>query len=234
MIRHAAVFDRSGRMPRPPRRLLAAELRELMIWRPTLPDPAGLPRGEGRVVLVVPAFLTGDGFTAPMRRFLDACGFRSFGWGLGLNWGPLPSLLAGLRARLLALHRGEAGGARVALVGVSLGGLMARDLAHEEPRAVRHVATLGSPIRLPTASPLAPLFRPLLLLYPDGIDLGRLAAPPPVPSTTIWTRQDGIVAWESCLAREEEGGAVEVAGAHMTLPRNPEALAVLVRRLATD
>jgi pimeloyl-ACP methyl ester carboxylesterase len=233
----AAIFGGGGG-PRPPaRRLLLAELRALAAWRPAPPDPVGLPRGEGRAVLVVPAFLTGDGFTAPLRRFLDRCGFRALGWGLGVNWGPTPGLLAALRARLLELHRAEQGASvgdpRVALVGLSLGGLMARHLAHAEPAAVRHVATLGSPIRLPTASPLAPLFRPLLPLYARGLDLGRLAERPPVPSTAIWTRQDGIVAWESCLPAEEDG-AVEVAGAHMTLARNPAALAAVVRRLAAE
>jgi pimeloyl-ACP methyl ester carboxylesterase len=235
-VDHAAVFDRSGRSAAPPLRFLTAELRALAAWRPVPPDPAGLPHGGGCPVLVVPAFLTGDGFTAPLRRFLDRCGFRSFGWGLGVNWGPTPVLLEGLRARLLALHGAPevaAAGGGVALVGLSLGGLLARDLAHAEPAAVRHVATLGSPVRLPTASPLAPLFRPLLPLYARGLDLGRLAGPPPVPATAIWTRQDGIVAWQSCLPTEE-GSAVEVAGAHVTLARNPEALAVLVRRHAAD
>jgi pimeloyl-ACP methyl ester carboxylesterase len=180
-------------------------------------------------VLVVPAFLTGDGFTAALRGFLARCGFRSFGWGLGLNWGPTPRLLAGLRARLLALRQSE--GVPVALLGHSLGGLLARDLAHAEPDAVRHVVTLGSPIRLPTASPLAPLFRLLLPSYAADLDLARLAAPLPMPTTAVWTRQDGIVDWRSCLPPEQDSG-VEVSGPHMTLARNPAVLAALVRRLA--
>ena len=224
-----AVF---GGVAAPPRRLLVTELRALATWRPPSPDPRSLPRGDGGPVLVLPAFLTADAFTAPLRRFLDACGHRSHGWRLGVNWGPTPALLAGLASRLRRLSD-EAGGAPVALVGVSLGGLLARHLAHAAgPLLVRHVATLGSPLRLPTASPLAPIVRPLLPRYARDVDLARLAAPPPVPATVIWTRDDGIIAPCSCVTDDDAGDRFEVGGAHMVIARNPAALAILARRLA--
>lgn len=227
----AAVFDRSGRVPPPPRHRLLSELRALALWRPPAPALATLPRGGGGAVLVIPAFLTGDRFTLPLRRFLAGLGHPCHGWGLGLDWGPTPRLLAGLRRRLRSLVAGQ-GGAPVAVVGLSLGGMLARDLAHAEPGLVRHVATLGSPLRLPTASPLAPLFHPLLRRYADDLDLGRLARRPPVPATVIWARQDGLVAWKSCLGEDDPAGCFAVDGTHMTLARNPAAQAILARRLA--
>jgi len=105
-------------------------------------------------VLVVPAFLTGDRRMLDLRQFLDRCGFRTFGWELGVNWGPTPRLLDGLARRFDRLQREEG---PLALIGVSLGGLLARNLAYERPDCVRHVVTIVSPFRLPTATTLGPL-----------------------------------------------------------------------------
>jgi hypothetical protein len=60
---------------------------------PSPPDPAEFTNGRGHVVLLVPALFTTDAVTRRLRRFLNACGYRSFGWGLGLNWGPTPRLV---------------------------------------------------------------------------------------------------------------------------------------------
>ena len=119
------------------------------------PSRAGID-GGGHVVLVIPAFLASDRLTRPVHRFLARCGYRPFGWGLGINWGPTPRLLAGLRARLAALAALEGG--KVSIVGVSLGGLLARDLAHDRPHQIRQVITLGAACRLPAATIVAPLF----------------------------------------------------------------------------
>lgn len=225
----AAVFDRSGRVQRPPYRRLLAEIWSVLAYHPAPPAVEELPSGQGQPVLVIPAFLTGDGFTRSLRDFLTSCGFRAFGWELGINWGPTPALLSGLRRRLLSLHRQEA--APVALVGFSLGGLLARDLAYDHPDAVRHVVTLASPFRLPTASTIEPLFRLLAPRYSPTIQVARLQRPLPVPSTAICTRDDGIVDWRSCRA-EAEGCSIEIGGAHSTICRNPEALRYVVRSLA--
>ncbi len=123
-------------------------------------------------MLVLPAPLTGDGATRPLRRFLAGCGFRAHCWGLGLNRGPMPALRAGLRRRLLGLHARE--GAPVSLVGVSTGGLLARDLAHSHPpEAVRQAITVASPFCLPTATTLEPLSAP----FGDGATTRRWARP---------------------------------------------------------
>lgn len=223
----ALVFDTTGRVQRPPARRLLRELRALL-----MDGPASLPSsdaGTGVSVLVIPAFLTGDGFTRHLRAALTEQGFRCHGWGLGVNWGPTPRIRAGLRDRLTALRASEGG--PLAVVGISLGGVLARDLAHDRAADIHHVATLASPIRLPTASPLAPLIRLLSSRYDPDFDPIRLASPLLMPCTMIRTCDDGIVAWESCAVEQAKGEIVEVRGAHMTIGSRPETLTALRRRL---
>jgi pimeloyl-ACP methyl ester carboxylesterase len=225
-------FDRTGRVKRPPGGALVREVRALLFDHPASPDPVRLPRGGGQVVMVIPAFLTGDWATAPFRRFLQDCGFRAPAWQLGLNWGPTPRILTGLRRRLDALRALQGG--PVSLIGISLGGLLARDLAHSRPDDVDQVITLASPYRLPTAATIEPLFHVVGRFYSDDIDLARLAQPLSVPELNIFTRDDGIVAWQTCRLDAipgEDRAAHEVAGAHLTICRNPQVRAAVVRQL---
>lgn len=187
--------------------------------------------GRNHVVLVVPGFLAADVITRPLRRYLEGCDFRVFGWGMGINFGPTPWLLAGLRRRLTDLRRLEGG--PISIIGVSLGGLLVRDLAYDRTDDIRCVVTLASPIRLPTASHLEPLVQLCAPLYSASIDPVRLmTAPLPVPSLAIYTREDGLVAWQSCYRDEENGLAVEVRGSHITICRNPEVMRIVAERLA--
>jgi pimeloyl-ACP methyl ester carboxylesterase len=197
-------------------------------YHPAAPDPHELPPGEGHVVLVVPAFLCGDFVTLPLRRFLASCGYRPFGWEAGVNFGPTERALTALRARILDLAAREGG--PISLIGVSLGGLLARDAAHDLPVAVRQVVTIGSPIRLPTASAIEPLFHLCAPFYSATIDLDRFAAMPPVPCTAIYSKEDGLVAWQSCTSGEDD--SCEVGGPHLLMCRNPKALRELAHRLA--
>lgn len=224
------IFDRTGAVRRPPYRRLFNEVWSQVAYHPVRPDPGELPHGRGRIVLVIPAFLTNDWFTASLRGFVASCGFRPFGWGLGVNWGPTPRLLAGLRERLHLLRREQGG--PISVVGLSLGGLLARDLAHDFPQDIRHVITLVGPSRLPTASTIELLVRPFVRWYSPAVQPSRVAAPLQVPSTSIYTLTDGIVAWESCRIDESNGKVFEVAGSHVTIGRNPEALRIVVQRLA--
>jgi pimeloyl-ACP methyl ester carboxylesterase len=229
MSRLSGLFDKTGAVQRPPYRRLLSESWSLISYRPEPPDPRTLPAGNGRVVLVIPAFLTGDAVTKSLREFLARCGYRAFGWNLGINWGPTPRLLSELHHRLKELR--EAEGGPIALVGISLGGLLARDLACDSPQDVREVITLVSPFRLPTASTLEPLFHLLARFYSAEINPDRVANPLPVPSAAIYTRDDGLVAWQSCTSAEEHP-QLEVTGAHVTICRNPAALRLLAMRLA--
>ena len=227
-----ALFDRTGTVRRPPVARLLHEAWSFVAYRPAAPDAAELPHGHGLIVLVVPAFLTDDPFTLPLRDFLRRCGFRPFGWQLGVNWGPTPHLLAGLRRRLTRLCGEQRG--PIGVIGLSLGGLLARDLAHDRADDIRHVVTLASPCRLPTASSAELLVRACMHRYSPDLQLARLAQPLPVPATTIYTRDDGIVSSESCRGSGANEVVLEVGGSHTTIGRNPEALRLMVQRLAAS
>jgi hypothetical protein len=223
------LFDRTGAVQRPSFAKLPREAWSLIADHATPPNPAGLPSGDGHVVLVIPAFLTAEFLTKPMRRFLTACGYRAVGWGLGINWGPTDRLAEGLAARLDELYT-QSG--PVSVVGVSLGGVMARDLAYDRPHAIRQVITLASPFRLPTASTIELLFRACASFHSQQIDPQRLSRPLPVPSTAIYTKDDGVVAWQSCLCSDSDCFVAQVGGPHMSIGQNPAVLRVLATRLA--
>jgi len=226
----SSLFDRTGTVRRPPYGRLLDEFRIFFSDCAEPPSPQALPNGRGQAVLVLPGFLTGDIITRPLRQFVEACGFRAFGWEHGVNVGPTPGAMAHLRGRvdqLAALNGGP-----IALVGISLGGLLARYIAYDCPEQIRHVATLASPFRLPTASTFEPLVRLCEPLYTLELRLDLLSGPLPTPSTAFFTRDDGIVAWESCRSDDPDCTNIEVTGPHMAIGRNPDMLAHLVRVLA--
>ncbi|MDE1145596.1 MAG: hypothetical protein PW843_03110 [Azospirillaceae bacterium] len=206
---------------------MLTEIWSLASYRPIQPPP--LPQGRG-TVLVIPAFLTADPFTGPLRRFLGQCGHATVGWGQGMNLGPTAAARDGLRRRLDEACA-QAGGP-VDVVGISMGGLLARDLALDRPHQIRRVVTVGSPVRLPTASPLEPLIRLCARHYAGDLAPERLAQPLPMPSTAIYSRDDGVVAWQSCWVPEPLGQVVAVEGPHVTMCRNPEVLRALAQALA--
>jgi pimeloyl-ACP methyl ester carboxylesterase len=191
------------------------------------------PRGDGHAVLVMPAFLHSDRHTQPLRRFLRDRGYAVSGWQLGVNVGPTETALTGIERRLDELQARQ--GRKVSLIGHSLGGALARELAKKRPDAVRQLIVLASPIRLPTASPLEPVYQ-LFSRWHSPSTQGlytRLNEPPTVPVTALYTRSDGIVAWQSCLEVPGEWREnIEIRGTHGTMARNPSAWRVIADRLA--
>lgn len=226
------VFDRSGAVYRPPRRWLIREFASLVLADAPTPaaPPVRVDPAQGDTALLIPPFLTPDLLMAPFRDALTACGHRVEGWGLGPNFGPTPRLLAGLRRKLADMAQRRGG--PVTVIGVSLGGLLARDLAHDRPDQVRQVVTIASPFRLPTAANIEPLFHLVAHRYVDGFDFKRLGQPLPMPSLAIYTREDGIVSWESCVSDEPLGRNAEVRGKHMVICGYPEVVRLVSERLA--
>lgn len=224
-----AVFDRTGKLRAPPLWDLLRELWTLQFYAPPRPDPGTLPDGNGRSVLVIPAFLTDDSYTQGLREILARCGFQSFGAGIGTNWGPTTKILASLRERFFEVRRTATG--PIALVGISLGGLLAHDLAFDFPGDVTHVATIGSPITLPVATNIDLLVRICARFYSADLRLERFALPLPTPWTSIYSKRDGLIAWQSCLSQSPGGVCIEVDAPHLAMARNPEALKALITRL---
>ena len=199
---------------------------------------ATAPRGDGHPVLVLPGFMTSDTSTRVLRRFLRMLGYDAHTWNLGRNLGTRAIGQEGehLIERLREIH--EATGQRVSLVGWSLGGVMARLLARKAPDAIRQVVTLGSPF---AGSPRATnVWRLYELMSGSKIDdpnhrahLAEVAARPDVACTAIYTKGDGVVAWQNC--REEDSATsenIEVYGSHVGLGVNPAVLYAVADRLA--
>lgn len=227
----------------PPSKLLALTevpraLFELgnLAW--TLPALLAGPRGDGHPVLVLPGFIGSDVSTGILRRFLKAKGYDAHSWNLGRNLGPRAIGREGekLIARLDEIH--ALTGQKVSLVGWSLGGVMARLLANWQPDLVRQVITLGSPFG---GSPKASnVWRTYEALTGQRIDddhtqglREQSAVRPKVPTTAIFTKADGIVAWQNCREGEcDTTDNIEVYGSHVGLGVNPSVLHAVADRLA--
>lgn len=228
---------------RPPSPLLAlTELPRALAELGSLPWAAPLlataPRGDGHPVLVLPGFTTSDKSTAILRRYLTQMGYDAHSWDLGRNLGPKAIGREGekLVDRLNAVH--ELTDQKVSLIGWSLGGIMARMVSRKVPDVVRQVISLGSPF---TGSPRATnVWRAYELLTGQRLNdshtrrqLDESATPPPVPSTAIWSREDGIVAWQNCIEPFSElSDNIEVHGSHCGLGVNPAVLYAVADRLA--
>jgi pimeloyl-ACP methyl ester carboxylesterase len=161
--------------------------------------------------------------------FLSALDYRPETARIWFNPGPTHRLMARLEARLLSAR------GKVSLIGVSLGGVLARDLARRHPEAVRNVITLCSPVRFPVATPLEPFARLLSpLLAPEWIARRHdIARPLPIPVTAIHATSDGVVHRDQCWLDASPGANnIVVRGRHMTIASNPDALAVVANALA--
>ena len=182
--------------------------------------------------MVIPALFSCDFLTRGFRQALGSIGYDVAGWAGRVNFGPTQdgwNMLSG-RVTELAAQSGN----QISLIGHSLGGVIARVLAHQHPGIVRRVITICSPFRLPAATPLAPLYRALSLCHADNeILLPWLDAPPLVPTTAIYSPCDGIVAWNSCIDEPGNGREnVAISGRHTTMLADPRTLRVVAERLA--
>lgn len=191
------------------------------------------PRGDGHAVIVYPGFLASDFSTRPLRRLLRTLGHDARGWGQGRNLGARAAVLDRALEQLRQAHAET--GRRVSLVGWSLGGLYARELAKRAPEAVRAVVSLGSPFTGPRdANRASATYRRLQRGRAEAaVRHAELHAPPPCPTTSIFSRTDGIVAWPcSVQAPGAMSESIEVRASHLGLGVNPFALHALTDRLA--
>lgn len=229
-------------LPRPPRLgLMMLESRVPLEYAAMLASGRLLRRlgqrhaGQGRPVLVFPGLGTNDLSTRPLRRLLADLGYHAHPWALGFNFGPRQGVIERCQQQLERLWREH--GQPVSLLGWSLGGLYARELAKLHPEWTRCVITLGTPFTGHPKATNAWRFYQLLsgLSVDDPRLLAQLRRPPPLPTSSIYSRSDGVVSWR-CSVMEPGPLAenIEVQASHLGLAINPLALYAVVDRLAQD
>jgi pimeloyl-ACP methyl ester carboxylesterase len=207
------------------------ELLRLMLNTPSL---RRLPRnGDGAPVVDIPGWRSPEASGAPIRSFFPWLGYDASGWGFGTNHGDPEG--DAKRLAPLIVERAEEAGRPVSLVGWSLGGVIAREVARNEPDAVARVITYGTPVIGGPAHTIgASSF--------DEDESARIDAlirkteaenPIAVPVTAIYTKRDGIVDWRACIDRTSlDVEHVEVASTHLGLGIDPDVWRIIAERLA--
>ena len=210
----ATIFDDPDRAP-PPLDLLALEGVSLFsrmfrsIGRLGERGPA-----DGPKVMVLPGFLASDRITLGLQRALAAAGYRVTGWGMGLNRGLQADSLDRLAANIETFGEGK----KIILVGWSLGGVFAREVAKVRPDLVERVITMGSPFSGDARGNNAWRVYEWVAGHPvddPPIPL-NLTEKPPVPTLAIWSRRDGVISPASARgAAGESDEQVELQCSHM-------------------
>ena len=229
---------RSGTIARPPLRMLGVEpLRAMMEYaRMSFARDIAVARGDGHAVVLFPGLGADEKIMRPLAQFCERLGYECYDWGRGRNAGPRGDPVAWLHH--LSTHVDAMVPKRhtsMSLIGWSLGGLYAREIAKALHRRVRQVVTLGSPsVRIAESTNVGWLYQ---LLGGDTRATSHftkaLKVSPPVPTTSIYSRSDGIVAWRSCrLVPGPVAQNVEVQSSHLGLVWHPDVWRVIADRLA--
>ncbi|MEM6265376.1 MAG: alpha/beta hydrolase [Bacteroidota bacterium] len=193
------------------------------------------PRGDGHPVLILPGLTASDHSTKLMRDFLKQKGYRAHKWKLGVNFGMNNQLKVGIKDRLEELY--ERYQQPVSLIGWSLGGIYARELARRHPEMVRQLITLAAPFRSIVEHSHAAWIYELLTGKSAHVaqvhEIAKILTPPPVPTTAMYSKSDGVVPWQHCMESEGHGiQNIEVSGSHSGLGHNPAVFFTIANRLA--
>lgn len=193
------------------------------------------PRGDGHIVVDIPGWKAPELSGAPLRAYLRRLGYDARGWGFGTNTGDPRRDVARLTRHVLELV--EESGAPASLVGWSLGGVIAREVARAEPQAVRQVMTYGTPVVGGARfTAVARAYSRASSVAADKLST-RLDTESPiqVPLTAVFTRRDGIVAWQACIDRfSPTVEHVEVSSTHIGMGFDPDVWAIVAHRLARE
>lgn len=227
---------------RPPLSLLSSEpLRaawEFLSHKLATRQPP-LTRGDGHPIVFFPGLGSDGRALAPLRQYCQTMGYQAIDWGRGFNAGPKGAIdpwlgeLAEHTRNLIRPHAQPA-----TLIGWSLGGFYARETAKIlKGQGIRQVITLGTPFNDGVGyTNVAWVFRLLngSELKIDPALAARLRKPPPVPTTSIYSRSDGVVAWQTCrhANRHRQVRDIEVEGSHCGMGWNPRIIKVITELLA--
>lgn len=197
-----------------------------------------LPKnGDGHPVLILPGFLSTDKSTIPLRSFIHNLGYAVYGWGSGRNLGKL-EMLDEMIKKVEYLYQEH--NTKVSLIGWSLGGIFARQIAKARPNMVRQMITLGTPFKgVMEANNAKWIFDILEKTTGTTVDedfLNDIPYPAPVPTTAIYTKEDGVVPWNLCLEQSENKihQNIQVRGSHLGLGVNPSVLIIIADRLRLE
>jgi hypothetical protein len=234
------------RVRKPPRRIYTLlegrgllEAAALPLFLPIL---HATPRGDGHPVLLVPGFTAGDATLVGLRLFLQSRGYHVETWGFGQNTGFKLKFSQALEQKVRFLHHRHR--RKVSVVGWSLGGVYGFYAAHSAPECVRTVISLGSPMRFSVENVKVPMVVQALyryLAHPMGpvahvahVRAKVLKAPPPVPSTCVYSETDGVVPPESAQLDTGDGQHenIWVPGSHLGLGFNAAVMWILADRLS--
>ncbi len=196
-----------------------------------------LPSGDGHPVLVLPGFLASDASTRPLRGVLKGLDYAPYAWGLGRNLKFDDAREAEMLSLLDEIY--EQHNRKISIIGWSLGGLFAREIAKARPELVRSVITLGSPISPNRNHSNARSLYDRMNGSPDVAQSERMAqlnVPPPAPTTSIFSKTDGIVAWRGSVQHDHPDHPhtenIEVPASHFGLGVNPLVVYLIADRLA--
>jgi len=202
-----------------------------------LMNRTALASGDGHPVVIFPGLAADKRSTAPLKSFCDGLGYAAYDWGRGLNTGPkgeVDAWLADLAQHVDELTADHDG--RVSLIGWSLGGIYAREVAKLLRRRVRQVITIGTPLGGSAEQTHAGWAYRLLNRQKPALDdalTARLRTAPDVPTTAIYSRSDGIVAWQACIqpGSGKHIDHIEIEGSHVGMGWNPQVLSIIADKL---
>lgn len=190
------------------------------------------PSANPQVAMILPGFGAHPMRMRYLARHLEAAGHVTKRWGLGFNWGPTEEAFDHVEARLLQLHAHY--GRKVVLIGWSLGGLCAREIAKRQPQAVAKVISMGSPF---SGSPRANnVWRAYQFITGHSVDAppiaAELRAKPPVETVALWSANDGVIAPRCAAGRPgERDRAVALRCTHMGFTYDPQVISTLLAEL---
>lgn len=193
-------------------------------------------KGDGHPVMLLPGFLSSEKSTKPLKEYIESAGYEVYDWGLGRNMGELQyiDVLIDILDQIYIKT-----GKQVSLVGWSLGGIYARQLAKERPQQVRQVITLAAPFAgLDEPNNVSWIYT--LLNFGKSVKevnhtlLENLPLPAPVPTTAIYSKMDGIVPWKFCMEKVEDKihQNIEVRSSHIGMGVNFSVLNIIIDRLS--
>lgn len=230
--------DKSNTVARPSLFWLLTEggraITELGISIPYRKFFASKNQGDGHPVLALPGFMATDHSTAPLRKYLENLGYPAYSWDLGRNTAKI-EFLEILLQKIEQIY--EEHEEQVSLIGWSLGGVFARQLAKARPEMIRQIVTLGSPfLGVHQPNNVAWVYNLVSggkrIRDIDPALFENIPLPAPVPTTAIYTKEDGIVPWEMCIEIEDEiHQNIQVRGSHLGLGVNHAVLDIIADRL---